>query len=178
MSHETIEVGYVWTLDEFLTCSEAAYRRKGGAILRYGRAAFAILVGGLGVCLFLIPVAAYGPGFFCLMSSISLFWVWSPKGYYRWAWKRQFLKAGIRAQPDHKVTIVMDEERVRIHSAGTDLSQVWGMFTSVAETPGGFLLYQGKAARWIPNHAFARDGDRERFVNLSRRVSMYEPFGR
>jgi len=96
--------------------------------------------------------------------------------YRRRRLARVFRKAGAMVEPDQKVTFVADGHRLRSISAGTDSSVIWELVSRVIEAPQGFLIYTQGLARWLPNHAFRDEDDRERFSVLARRAKRFDSY--
>lgn len=175
MTDETIEAGYLWTEEEFLTASEVRHRRSPSQIPRYGRPFFIVVLGLYGGILCFAPSPAPVIGTFVLILAGGLFYLGTAT-YRRRALSRAFRKAGDMVEPDQKVTFVADGHRLRTISAGTDSSVIWELVSRVIEDPQGFLIYTPGLARWLPNHAFRDEDDRERFARFARAAKRFDSY--
>ena len=168
MRNDVIEASYVWTADEFLAASEVNIRRGRSPIILWAVRVLALVLAVVGFGLFGFGDKEAGLGLAFLAPAAAL--AWMTTGQYRGRLLRQaFHKSGAMAQPDQKITFVIDESRIRKLTAGSESSWVWELVPSVIEAPGGFLIDHGGIGHWLPNHAFFDDQDRDEFASLARR---------
>jgi hypothetical protein len=171
MLDRIIEASYLWTVDEFIAASEVNMRRQNRPVVVWGLR-FVGLVLAISGGWFLPNGKEVGlVGAMLIAVAFVLFWGTSFLTRVR-PLRRAFHKAGAMAQPDQKITFVIDESRIRKLTAGAESSWVWELVPSVVESPKGYLVNHAGVGHWIPNHAFIDERDRDDFAALAARRAV------
>lgn len=87
----------------------------------------------------------------------------------RWLIRRQFAK---RPDADSEVVWMFSEDGIAIHCAHSKAEIHWDAFQRVVSTPAGFLFMpNAQIFHFLPNRAFADDGEIAKLKDLARRLA-------
>ena len=181
MQEKSIEASYIWSEDEFIAGARSNRRAQDGPVLKFG-VPFLIAVTGAGglVGLYLgrqwigfwsICMPLIGFGSICLLLMcmlVYIFYLGGMEGGYR----RAFRRKGFFAQPDQKATFLINDRGIRLLLPGVEVSYIWELVSQVRQVRDGFLITFGGLPRWLPNHAFRDEDDRDAFIELASRRAL------
>jgi hypothetical protein len=168
---ETITARLIWTADDLLAGRKHALKLNKWTSFGFW-AAFVVFVS--------IGISVSGPSnsqHRVLAASIIggvilvgiLIGVPLAKMISRWLIRRQFAK---RPDAGSEVVWEISENGIATHSAHSKAEIQWDAFQRVVSTPAGFLFMpNAQIFHFLPNRAFADDGEMDKVRDLARRLA-------